>query len=466
MDNPAAIPSAQARQAQLAVLKRRVWKIALPAISENLLQTSLMMVDTIMIARYGPVALAAAAISGVVVWRAQMTFGCIDKGTMAMAARFAGAKDEERLGLVVGQALLIAAVIGLFMAVAGIVLAPQLLSWMGSAQDVKEAGIPYLQIIAAASVPRIIFIVVAASLRATGDTRTPMWISLWMNIMNVILNFPLIYGIPAVAIIGFGGFAGLGLTGSGISTAISLVFAAVIVCWKVFSGSASFRVNKSHFRPHSATIRTLIRISIPSFLEEAVLSAGFLVVFRFIALLGTTALAAHAISTRIEAVSFMAGLGFAIAAAALVGQALGQKDVGLARDAFRISTKYSVVLMSFVALGLIIWAKPIVSLFAPGDLPLQEMAALLLVIAALEQPILAVGMTVGGGLRGAGDTMTPMISSLLCGVGVRVGTAYFFAFPMGYGVYGIYLGSMADWVTRSLLLYWFFKIERWTRIKI
>jgi len=447
-------------------LQRRVWNLAIPAIGENLLLTSLMLVDTLMIARYGPVALAAAAMAGVIVWRSQMTFGCIDRGTMAMAARCAGSGDHERLAKSVAQSMLVATVIGIIMGAACWFGAPHFLRWMKGDPDVVVAGTPYLVIIGLASVPRMLFSVASASLRATGDTRSPMWITLWMNILNILFNFPLIYGIPAIAALGFDGFPGLGLTGSGISTAISLTFATVAACWLAVSGRAMYHLQWHHFKPDLPILRTLIRISFPSFAEEALISFGFLIFFRFIAVLGTTALAAHAISTRIEALSFMAGVGFAIAAATLVGQALGRKDLDQARLAFKISTKYCVLLMSIVAIGLILFADPIVGLFAPDNLEIREMAAILLIIAAIEQPLLGIGMTIGGGLRGAGDTVTPMISSLICNIGIRVGASYYFAFILGWGIYGIYLGTVVDWLVRAVFLYGFFRWERWTRIKI
>ncbi len=447
-------------------MKRRVLKVALPAIGENLLLTSLMMVDTLMIARFGPVALAAAAMAGIIIWRAQMTFGCIDKGTMALTSRYYGAGDIERAARGVAQSILVALVIGSGMAVAAWLGAPLFLRWMKADDAVLAAGTPYLVIIGIASVPRMLFAVIGTSLRATGDTHTPMWITLWMNVLNIILNFPLIYGIPAIPGIGFDGTPGLGLTGSGISTAIALLFSAVAVSWVVVSGRAVYRLKWSYFRPDLSLIKTLLRVSFPSFIEEGLISFGFLAFFRFIAVLGTTALAAHAIASRIEALSFMAGVGFAVAAAALVGQALGRKNLAEAYEAFRISTKYSVAVMSVIAVGLIVLSGPIVSLFAPGEFEIQEMAALLVVIAAIEQPLLGISMTLGGGLRGAGDTVTPMISTLVCSIGIRVGASYWFAFPMGYGIYGIYFGTMADWLVRSLLLYLFFRWERWTRIKL
>lgn len=451
---------------QLAALKRRVWYIAIPAIGENLLHTSLMMVDTLMVGRYGPMALAAAAISSVIIWRAQMTFACLDRGTMAMVARATGARQPENASRAVAQAINLGAVIGVIVAVLGVIFAQQLLLAMKAEPAVAKLGTAYLQILAVATLPRIIFAVVAASLRATGDTRFPMWVSLYMNFLNIGFNFPLIFGLPAMPAIGFGGWEGLGLTGSGISTAISILFAAVMVTWKATSAKGTFQLHLRHFRPHWPTLKTLIRISVPTFIEEAVLSVGFLIFIGFMAVLGTNEVAAHSIASRLEALSFMAGLGFTVAAAALVGQSLGERNVEMARQAFKISTKYCVGLMSVAAVVLIYFAEPIVSAFAPGQPRVTEMASILLIIAALEQPVLAIGMTVGGGLRGAGDTLTPMFSSLICGVGLRVGAAYFCAFHLGWGIYGIYVGSMVDWIVRSAFLYWFFRLERWARIKI
>jgi len=447
-------------------LERRVWKIAVPAIGENLLQTALMMVDTLMIARFGPVVLSAAAVAGVVIWRAQMTFGSIDKGTMALAARCAGSGDKDKLGGAVAQSILLAIIIGSAMAIAAAWLAPQLMRWMRVEEAVVWAGVPYLVILGAASVPRMFFAVAAASLRATGDTRSPMWIALGMNVINIAFNFPLIYGLPAVPWLGFSGWGGLGLTGSGISTALSLCFAAVVCGYFLLRGRGMVHVRRRHFVPHLPTLRSLVKVSFPSFIEELLISIGFLAFFQFIAVLGTKVLAAHAISTRIEALSFMAGVGFAVAAAALVGQALGRKDVDQARQAFRVSTKYCVGMMSAIAVGLILCSHLLVAPFAGNDPFVRDTAAMLLVIAAIEQPLMGIGMTLGGGLRGAGDTMTPMISTIICNVIIRVGASYFFAFTMGYGIVGIYLGTVVDWMVRAVFLFWFYRWERWTRIKL
>ena len=454
------------RRRRTSPLQRRVWKIAIPSISENLLQTSLIMIDTLMIARFGAVALAASSFAGVLIWRSQMTFGCIDKGTMALVARAAGAGDKDEASRAVAQSIMLSFIIGTLLALGIFIGAPHFLTWMKAEPEVVAMGTPYLTIVGLASIPRLFFAVVATSLRATGDTKTPMWISLGMNIISILLNFPLIYGIPAIPMLGITGWDGLGLTGSGISTAIAITFAAVAVGWVAQSGRSQYKLKWEHFRADFTTLNRLVRVSIPAFIEEIIISFGFIPFYTFIATFGTVAVASHAIAARVESLSYMVGIGFAVAAAALVGQSLGQRDPDQARQAFRIATKSSVVLMSFAAVGLVLLAPYIVRLFKPESIEIQEMATILVMIAAIEQPVLGIAMTLGGGLRGSGDTFTPMISSLICSVGVRVGASYFFAFTLDLGIYGIYFGTMADWTMRALFLYIFYRSERWARIRV
>jgi Na+-driven multidrug efflux pump len=207
------------------------------------------------------------------------------------------------------------------------------------------------------------------------------------------------------------------------------------------------------------------RISLPSFAEELIISIGFLVFFSFVTRLGTLALAAHALATRLESLSFMAGVGFSTAAATLVGQALGLPSVPLARLAFRQTTALAVAVMSLVAAALVVAGRPLLSLFC-RETDVVELAYLILLIAAVEQPLLGIAMTLSGGLRGAGETVSPMLASLLGNLMVRIGAAYILAFPMGLGIFGIVLGTIVDWLVRCTILYFGYRKEKWARIEL
>lgn len=436
-------------------LDRHVWALALPAIGENLLATALLIVDTLMISRFGSIPIAASAVAGVIVWRTHATIGCIEKGTTAMVARYYGQGDLEKTGCTVAQSIYLALAIGPLVSLFGILLTPSFLKWMGADADVVRAGAPFLAVLFAASIPRVFFFVASASLRGAGDTRTPMWIVLGMNLINIVFNYLLIFG--------HCGLPRLELTGSGISTALAISFASVAAWLIMWRGQTKFRLHARHFRPDFSIIRTILRISAPSLLEEVVISVGFLVFFGFIARMGTAILAAHRVTTTIESLSYMAGYGFSIATATLVGQALGMGRIDLARRSFRRATINCVLVMTAIAFGLAIFSRPMIEAFHPTD-EVRKLARVLLLIAATEQPLLGIAGVLAGGLRGGGDTVSPMIISSFSNIVIRICVVYWLTFVLGWGIYGVYIGTVVDWIVRSLLLFYAYKRGRWARV--
>ncbi len=443
-----------------AAFDRRVWTLAIPAIGENLLHTSIMMVDTVMIARFdptNPALLAASAVAGTILWRAHMTFGCIEKGTTALVARYSGEGNHEKVGSAVAQSTYLAILIGLVLTLFGFVFAGQLLSGMGAAPDVVAVGTPFLQVIFLASIPRLFFAVASASMRGSGDTRSPMHITFWMNVVNVLFNWLLIYGVL--------GFPRLGLTGSGISTALSITFASGAIAGIMLRGRTRIHLRWRHFRPDFAIMRSILKIAWPALFEEILISVGFLYFISAIAHLGTEVLAAHTMAIRVEALSYMAGFGFAIAASTLVGQSLGAKSISLARLSFRRTTHYCVLMMSLIAVGLIYWGGHVIAIFGPENTTVRDLGAILLIIAAVEQPLMAICMTLAGGMRGAGDTLSPMAISVFGNVCVRLGIVWL-AGIYGWGIIGIYIATVIDWTIRSILLFLAYRHGRWSRLRL
>jgi putative MATE family efflux protein len=451
-------PVRAARPFNDATVDRHIWGLTVPAVGESLLQTSLLLVDTLMISRFGSVAIAASAVSGTILWRSHMTFGCIERGTTAMVARASGEGDRERASRVVAQSILLACAIGVAMMLAGVLGARKYLEWMGAMPDVVDAATPYLRVIFLASLPRLFNFVSTAALRGVGDTRTPMRISFWMNIQHIATNFVLIFGHL--------GFPRLGLLGSGISTALAMCSSAAAITWVVARDASYFRLRPRHFRPHTPTLRTLLRLAVPAFLDELVVSIGFLVFFSYIARLGTSVLAAHAISTRTESVSFMVGFGFSVAAATMVGQALGMGSVSLARLVFRRTTAYCVGAVALVALLLILRGETFMRWMFHPEEEVLAVARMLILIAAVEQPLLGLVFTLSGGIRGAGDTLSPMIASAVGNILVRIFIVHWLAFGLGWGIFGVYIGTVIDWVARVAILFAAYAHGRWTRMRV
>ena len=470
-----AAPTVPAQADAATSMARRVWVLAIPAVGESLLGTLMYLVDTLMVAPLGSATIAAAGLSSVILWRVFMTAGCVERGATAMVARYTGEGDADKAALAVGQAIGVALAIGVAVTVATILLAGRFLAWMGGEPDVVAVGAPFLVAVFASAAARLLFMVAAGCLRGAGDTRSPMWIMVWSNVLNLGLNYVLIFG--------HFGCPKLGLLGSGISTSIAGFYAAAAAVQALrrrgtgigrrcgaglqparreLRGSG-LGLQRRHFAPNMPAIRTLLRLSGPAFADEITVSVGFLTFSFFIAKLGTVALAAHTLASRIESVSYMAGFGFSVAAATLVGQSLGAGNEAQARQAFRRSTASCVGVMSAVAAALILGGRWMVAAFQPEE-AVGHLAVGLLVIAAVEQPLMGVAFTLGGGLRGAGDTVSPMVVSLVSNFGIRIVAAWWLGFGLGWGIVGIYLCTVLDWAVRATMLYVAFAHGRWKTV--
>lgn len=448
-------------------LDRAVFRLALPSMIENFLVLTLILTDTLMIAMWGGApAVAATAAAGHVLWRVSMTFGCVDRGTTALVARAIGEGNRSKADLALKQSLLQAITLGVVLTVLGWYGAPSLLSVLGTPAEVLPQAAPYLQLLFLGTVPRMVMAVSSAAIRGAGDTRTPMFVSLAMNGVNVVANAILIFGLPAVPGLGFGGWNGLGLVGCAIGTTLAQGFAAVALLTILSREKLPVGLSRADWKPHWRTQKSLGRISLPAAGEEMIMTIGFSCFFAFVALLGTEAMAAHTISTRVEALAFMPAFGFAVAASTLVGQSLGAANPKRAVEALRRCAWACTGFMALAGLTLILFGELVVRLFLSDNPEVEGLARTLLLMAAIQQPILGLVMILGGGLRGAGDTIRPMVSSLLGNLVVRVGVCYLLAFPLGFGIYGIYAGTLLDWLARGVVLTYFVNRGHWLNTKI
>jgi putative MATE family efflux protein len=439
-------------------LDKKVLQLSFPAIIESLLHTTIYMVDAVMISHLGSAPLAAVSLCGVVIWRVTFTLGAIQSGTVALVARYFGAKSFEKVHTVVAQSFFLAVAIGTVTTTVGLLFSEQFLRLLGAEEEVIKVGLPYIRVIFLAATANYLLFVGASSLRASGDTLTPMLITLAMNAVNVVLNYVLIFGVWI--------FPRLEMFGAGLASAISVVIGAILVGIVLLTGTSLIKIHvRDLFRTNLEIIRKILRVSIPNAGEEILMSIGFLGFMGMVARQGTITLAAHTISVRIESLSFMIGVGFSVAAATLVGQSLGQKDVSLARRSFHRSSFLAIISMTTMAIALFTFARQIITIFKPEP-EVEVIAYVLLRISAVEQPLLAFVMTYAGGIRGSGDTISPMLTQLVGNVFIRVASSYFLAYHLQMGIIGIYYATVFDWACRSAVIYFLYLRGRWTRLKL
>ncbi len=445
--------SAAAPEARTS-LNRTILRLAMPAVVENLLQTVVFFADTLMIGWLrDPTALAAAGLAGTLLYLLHTLFNALAVSGAALVAQAWGARRPERAREFGGQALLLSGLLSLATMAVFLPLAPTYLRWMGAEPDVVAAGSRYIRIILAASLLGWPMQVANGIMRGAGDTRTPMWNTLAMNAWNIAANGVLIFGL--------GGFPALGLDGAAWGSMTARSLGGILALRALLRGHTRLSLPwraVACWRP--PILRTLVHLAIPTGIEGAVAQSGYLVFTRLVASLGTVSLAAHQIALRVESLSYMPSWGLAVAATTLVGQALGARDPDLAERALRRTLLFSLAFNGLLSLGFLAFARPLVSLF--GSTPeVLALAAMALAIAAAEMPALGLEMILAGGLRGAGDTRSPMVVTLVGVLFLRIAVVYLLAIQMGWGLAGVWWGTAIDWNARALLMWILFRRGRW-----
>jgi putative MATE family efflux protein len=297
--------------------------------------------------------------------------------------------------------------------------------------------------------------VLGVALRAAGDTKTPLWVGALTNVVNVVLVYGLVYGRL--------GLPGLGVAGAAVASGVAFSSGALVLLWLWVRGHVRLQpgVERGFELPR---VRRLLRIGTPAALEQVVWQGGFLVFLWIVALYGTAPYAAYGIGVQILAVSFVVGFGYQIAASTLVGQQLGALDPeGASRSGLR-ATGLSVGTMVLLGGTIILLARPIAS-FMIDDPEVVRLTVFFIYVLGAVQPLMAIEFTLGGALRGAGDTRFPLFAVLTGLVGVRCLLAGVFAW-LRLDVEWIYGALIVDYMVKTSMLATRFLRGRWKSIRV
>lgn len=329
---------------------------------------------------------------------------------------------------------------------------------MSAESHVAALGTNYLRIVGGFLIFRLIILACSGVLRGAGDTKTPMKVTLIINCINILFNWLLIFGI--------GPFPKLGVSGVAWATSLAYTVGTCLLLTKLFAGKCILHIRIHHFaRIHIESLQRIFRISVPAAIDAFLTQMGFLFFTKIVTILGTASLAAHQIAVRIESISFMPGFALAVSTATLVGQSLGAKNVDLALLSMRRSCYFALSLMGFFALIFLLFPEQMAMIFKPESRVLS-LAVACIMIAAIEQPALAIYMVYAGGLRGAGDTISPMIVTIAGTLCLHVPLAYLFGITLQWGLAGVWFGAAVDWIIRAIAIYILYKRGRWRRVTV
>lgn len=438
-------------------LNRAIISLAIPAILETLMFTVLFFSDTLIVGwLHDENALAAVGLAATLIWFSNAPFHALAIAATSLVARSWGEHRFEAARRYGGQSVGLAFLFSLVVMGVGLPLAEGMLRAMGGTFEVARLGSEYLRIILLSSVLGLPMIISNGIIRGTGDTKTPMYITLVMNALNILISLVLAYG--------WGPLPALGLAGVGWGTMVARTLGGLLSFSVLVSGRGPVHVPWSAFYQwRRSTAGRVLDLASPAMLERFLTSGAHVVFTAIVALLGTTALAAHNIALRVESLAFMPAMGVSVAVTTIVGQALGARRSHLAEAAVVRTLLWTGVIMVALGASFVLFAPQAVVIF--GATPeVLRLAGIALQISALEHPLMAFVMILAGGLRGAGDTRSPLYVTLVCIVLFRFGLVYLFGIVLAWGLPGVWLATAVDWGGRSIGLWWVFKRGVWKLI--
>ena len=342
-----------------------IWALAWPTMLEQLMSTAVQYVDAAMVGRLGAQATAAVGATTTVSWLIGSTVSALGIGFLSFIAQAYGADDRARAARTSSQAVLAVLFSGTLFTVIPLLLSRRVPVWMHAAPEIQQVASQYFAILYMPMLARAASTIFGTALRATGDSKTPMRAGLAMNLVNVVLNFLLIYESRTVRALGLSIWlpgAGMGVIGAAIASAVSYAVGGVwITCalWK----HPVISPRGQRLRPDWEVLRPCLKVALPSALQRFGTSFGYVAFASMINALGTIPLAAHSIANTVESAFYIPGYGMQTAAATLIGNALGARDERLMRRLARMLVGIEMVLMVVSGGLLFIFAPGMMSLF-------------------------------------------------------------------------------------------------------
>ena len=445
-------------------LLRDVAFLAWPSFIELLLTQLTSMADQIMVGRMpgmaGVQGLSAVGLSLVPRITMVVAVVAMNVGTTAVIARCRGRQDQQKANQVFHQALLLNLIISAVMTVVCYAGARWMIAFMGSSgitEETLELSTTYLKIQVCGLIPLCLTTTITAALRGVGDTKTPMVYNTIANVVNVIFNYLLIYGsfgLPAM------GVAGASLaTVLGQLTAFGIAAAAVLghkryLCFEC----------RSFFRFDRGNIAEIMRVGLPSLVEQVIMRIGFLIFNRMVASLGDTLLATHLVLVNLQDVSLLLGMAFGNAATTLMGQSLGKRRLDMAALYMRMTRLVGLGSAFVMMLVMILFNTPLIALYNSTPEVISLGSGILLMIAVM-QPVQGDQYVVSGGLRGAGDTRFTAFCMLVATLVVRTICSVLFIRVLDLGLYGAWYAIFTDQALRTVLMAARYHAGTWKRME-
>ena len=434
--------------------KLSLFAITWPLFIEILLYMLMGNADTLMLSQYSDNSVAAVGVSNQILSMVIVMFGFIATGTAILVAQNLGAKMDDDAREVSAVSIGANLVFGLILSAAVFIFSEQLLRLMDLPPELFDEANSYLRIVGGFSFIQSLIMTVSSIIRSYGFTRDIMYVTIGMNVLNVIGNYLFIFG-PF-------GFPVLGVEGVAISTTVSRILgllAAIYVMTKRVPGSLPISMLFSFPKKH---LKNLLNIGIPSAGEHLSYNGSQMVITYFIATLGTQALTAKVYTQNLMMFIFLFSIAISQGTQILIGHMVGAKEIENAYKRALKSLKLAIIISIAAALIVSFFSKDLLGIFT-DNMSIIELGTTLILLTIILEPGRSFNLVLISSLRAAGDVKFPVYMGILSMWGVSVTLSYFLGIYLGMGLIGIWIAFIADEWLRGLLMLWRWKSRVWVK---
>ena len=432
-----------------------IMALAWPTLLEQMMQTAVQYIDTAMVGSLGTQATAAVGATTTVGWLIGSTISATSIGFLSFIARACGAGDREGARRSVSQAVLATLVLGVIFTIIPLALSGLVPVWMQVDASIQDLAAEYFFIVYAPMLPRTASIIFGTVLRAAGDTNTPMKAGIAVNIINIVLNFLLIYPTRTISLIGFEitmPGADMGVIGAAVASAIAFIVGGILITvamWK----HPLVSPKGQKLRPDPTILKPCLKVAFPNMLQRFGTSFGYVAFASMINSLGDVSTAAHTIANTVESLFYIPGYGMQTAAATLAGNAYGARDRKRMKDLASMFIPIEILLMILSGGLLFLFAQPLMGLFSESDAVI-DLGTTVLRMVAVSEPFYGFSIIIEGMMQGVGKTKAPFVYNIVGMWAVRIVGTFLCTQLLGFGL----ISAWACMIAHNLLLFVLFLI--------
>ena len=432
------------------VIWKQIFLFSIPLLLGNLFQQLYNAVDSIIVGNYiGSQALAAVGSSAPVINLLISFFMGLSIGAGIIISRYYGARNIDGLQEAVHTSLAITFLAGIVMTFIGVSLSPYILQWVGTPNDVMSSSILYLRIYFLGILSVMTYNMGSGILRAVGDSKNPLYFLIVSSIINVVLDYVFVV------------YFHMGVAGVGWATLIAQTVSALLTLALLIRTKAEYRVSLRHIRLHKHMVYEIIRLGLPSAVQNAIVSFSNVIVQSNINTFGSLAMAGCGSYTKIDGFAILPVMSYSMALTTFTGQNIGAQKYDRVKKGAKTGMLMSILTTICITILLLLLGPNVLAIFSQ-DQRVIEYGLYMMHVLAPGYIFLAISHALSGIIRGAGVTTVPMIVMVCCWCGLRMAWILI-SVPLFHDIGVVFLGWPITWIASALWLFLYYKKGNWLK---